>query len=53
MGIENNVIVLNPLYIFEEDENSTQEKVSGSLRRTENKLINNNKLRLAGIRDEI
>ncbi|MDR1157183.1 MAG: CpaF family protein [Oscillospiraceae bacterium] len=41
-------IQLNPLYVFEEDEHSTLEKVSGSLRRTENRLVNDFKLRLAG-----
>ncbi len=46
-------IVLNPLYVFEEDENSTLEKVSGSLKRTKNPLKNDFKLKLAGIRTEI
>ena len=53
-GIDNsNNIILNPLYIFEEDENSTPEKVSGKLKRTDKELINKYKLRLAGIKDEI
>ena len=39
-GYEEGRIVLNPLYIFEEDETSTLDKVSGSLRRTENKMKN-------------
>lgn len=34
VGYENGNIVLNPLYVFEEDENSTLEKVSGRLKRT-------------------
>lgn len=46
-------IILNPLYVFEEDENSTLEKVSGSLRRTKNPLKNDFKLKLAGIKAEI
>jgi len=46
-------IVLNPLYVFEEDENSTLEKVSGSLKRTENPMINDFKLRLSGIKTQI
>lgn len=41
-------IVLNPLYVFEEDENSTRDKVSGQLKRTKNALINDLKLRIAG-----
>ncbi len=53
VGYEDGKIVLNPLYVFEEDEKSTLEKVSGSLKRTENPLINDYKLRIAGIRTEI
>ena len=53
VGYENGQIILNPLYVFEEDENSTMEKVSGSLKRTENKLVNDFKLRLCGIKTEI
>ena len=50
---EDGKIILNPLYVFEEDENSTLEKVSGSLKRTENKMQNDFKLRLAGILTKI
>ncbi len=53
VGVENGQIILNPLYKFEEDENSTLEKVSGSLKRTKNKMVNDFKLKLAGIRTEI
>lgn len=53
VGYENGKIILNPLYVFEEDENSTLEKVSGSLKRTNNPLINNFKLHLSGIKEEI
>ena len=53
VGYENGKIILNPLYVFEEDENSTLEKVSGSLKRTDNKMINDYKLRLSGIKTEI
>lgn len=52
-GYENGRIRLNPLYRFEEDERSTAEKVSGSLNRTKNPMINSAKLRLAGITKEI
>lgn len=48
VGYENGQIRLNPLYVFEEDDKSTLEKVSGSLNRTENPVINNFKLRLSG-----
>ncbi len=53
VGYENGKIVLNPLYVFEEDENSTMEKVSGSLSRTRNSMRNTFKLRLSGIKTEI
>lgn len=53
VGYEDGKIVLNPLYKFEEDENSTMEKVSGSLKRTKNKMQNDFKLRLSGIKTEI
>lgn len=53
LGYENGQILLNPLYVFEEDENSTLDKVSGSLRRTKNPMKNDFKLRLSGIRTDI
>lgn len=53
VGYRNGEIVLNPLYVFEEDENSTLYKVSGSLKRTSNKMIRTNKLIMTGIREEI
>ena len=53
VGYENGQIILNPLYVFEEDENSTLEKVSGSLNRTKNPMKNVHKLRLSGIKKEI
>ena len=53
VGYEDGKIILNPLYVFKEDENSTLEKVSGSLQRTDNPMKNDFKLRLAGIKTEI
>ncbi len=53
VGYENGQIILNPLYVFEEDEKSTLEKVSGSLKRTRNPMRNTFKLQLSGIRMEI
>ncbi len=53
VGYKNGEIILNPLYVFEEDEYSTLEKVSGSLVRTENPLKNDFKLRLSGYKVEI
>lgn len=46
-------IILNTLYRFEEDENSTVEHVSGELVRTENKMQKDYKLKLCGIKEEI
>ena len=53
VGYKDGQIILNPLYKFVEDENSTLEKVSGSLQRTENKMQNIFKLQLSGIKVEI
>lgn len=53
VGYENGKILLNPLYVFEEDENSTLEKVSGSLKRTNNPMKNDFKLRISGYKAEI
>ena len=53
VGYENGRVILNPLYVFEEDEKSTLDKVSGSLKRTNNKMINDFKLRLSGIKVDI
>lgn len=53
VGYEDGKIILNPLYVFEEDENSTLTKVSGSLKRTENPMVNIHKLQLSGFKTEI
>lgn len=53
LGYEKGEILLNPLYVFEEDENSTVEKVSGGLVRTKNPMKNVEKLRQAGIFEDI
>lgn len=53
VGYENGKIILNPLYVFEEDENSTLEKVSGTLVRTSNPMKNDFKLILSGIKTKI
>lgn len=52
-GNESGRVVLNPLYVFKEDENSTLEKVSGQLQRTENEMKNVFKLRLSGYKGTI
>lgn len=53
LGYEGGEIKLNPIYRFVEDENSTLEKVSGKLMRTENPFQNDEKLKLSGIREVI
>ena len=53
LGYENGKIIINPLYVFEEDENSTMEKVSGQLKRTDNPMKNTHKLRLYGVKQDI
>ena len=49
VGYEGGRILLNPLYVFEEDEKSTLQHVSGTLNRTKNPMHNAFKLQLAGI----
>lgn len=53
LDVADGEIRLNPLYVFEEDENSTLDKVSGSLRRTDNPLRNKIKLQMCGFKTEI
>ena len=48
-----NTIELNPLYVFKETGETDDGKVLGSLVRTENALINKDKLRQAGLSDNI
>lgn len=51
--VRNGEIVLNPLFLFEEDEKSTAETVSGSLRRTKNRLESFIKLQRCGLAAEV
>ncbi len=46
VGVENGEIVLNPLFVFQEDEYNTKEHVSGSLVRTENRLTEKHREKL-------
>lgn len=48
LGYENGQIKLNTLYKFEENDKSTLEKVSGALKRTNNKMVHTDKLRMSG-----
>jgi pilus assembly protein CpaF len=49
-GIENGEIQTSPLYVFEETEESTGDKVCGELKRTKNKLFSDIKLHRSGIK---
>ncbi len=53
IGYQDGEIKLNPLYVFEEDDKSTLEHVSGALVRTENPLVNDFKLKISGIKTKI
>lgn len=53
VGYENGKIILNPLYVFVEDDKTTMEKVSGTLSRTSNPLKNKSKLELMGYKEVI
>jgi pilus assembly protein CpaF len=48
---DNGKIILNPLFKFEEDENTTIRKVSGSLKRTQNEMVHPDKFINTGIYD--
>jgi len=50
---ENRQIVLNSLYEFHESEGSTQTRVKGQLKRTENPMVKKHKLETAGIKKVI
>jgi pilus assembly protein CpaF len=52
VGMKDNEVQLNPLYVFVEDEDSTATQVKGKLRATGNKLINRNKFSIAGLNGE-
>lgn len=53
LGYEDGKIKENPIYRFAEDENSTMEKVSGKLMRTDNPFKNDSKLKMSGINEVI
>ena len=53
MGLNDGEIELNTLYVFEESEDSTMDRVVGELKRTKNPLKNTFKLRLMGYKGVI
>jgi pilus assembly protein CpaF len=52
VGMNELEVHLNPLYVFVEDEESTQMKVSGKLQSTGNRLVNKIKFSMAGLNSE-
>ena len=53
VGYRDGEIILNPLYVFRENENSTYGHVEGRLERTGNPMINTGKLEAAGVYEVI
>ncbi len=51
-GFENGKIKLNSLFKFEEEYENSDGKIVGKLRKTKNKLLNIQKLEMAGIKDK-
>lgn len=49
IGYKNGEYMINQIYVFEEDEKTTLEKVSGKLVRTNNPFSNDHKLKISGI----
>ncbi len=52
-GVSDSGIIMNPLFLFEEDDESTENEVCGSLKRTGNPLVSVGKLTRSGINTEI
>ena len=50
LGCKDDVILIQPLYVFKEDSDGGQDKVSGHLVRTEHPLVFTEKLLRAGIK---
>jgi pilus assembly protein CpaF len=53
VGYKDGQVLMNPIYLFQEDPCSHVNKVAGSLRATGNKLQNTQKLKMAGFKYEI
>lgn len=53
LGVKDGQVLLNPLLRFEEDEHTTDKKVSGKLMATGNGLMDKDKLRLANMEDKV
>lgn len=46
-------IILNPIYEFKDEGDTEDKKVKGSLKRTQNKMINTYKFKMAGISEKV
>ncbi|HOV26611.1 MAG TPA: CpaF family protein [Pseudobacteroides sp.] len=53
VGYKNGEIVLNPLYVFEEEKEMEDGRICGRLVRTERSMIHKEKFRLAGLSDKV
>jgi pilus assembly protein CpaF len=51
VGYKNEEMLLNPLFIFEEEGETKDGKIIGSLKRTKNEMVHKHKLKLAGLSD--
>lgn len=53
LGYENGEILMNPLYKFVEHGEDENKKIIGGLERTENKMVNTFKFKMAGLSDRV
>jgi len=53
VGFKNGEIILNPIYSFCEEGETEQAYIKGGLKRTENKMVGIDKLKLAGLSSEV
>ena len=53
IGCENGKIKLNPIYVFEEEGETEDKKIIGSLKRTQNDFVNDFKFKMAGMKSII
>jgi pilus assembly protein CpaF len=53
VGYKDGQVLMNPIYVFEENQGSDVSKVDGSLRATGNKIQNTQKLKMSGHKAEI
>lgn len=49
VGIKNSEYILNPLYVFKEDNKSTLKEISGALEYSKNEIVNQEKIKYSGV----